>query len=305
MINTSDFYNNYHGHTIDHLTRLYTHLKRGDPNKHFIYLAGDSSLDNKYWLKNEKMLPLSNGYESIIKPEIGYPDIAWHLNNLYKDYYTLNCAIEESSLGKRANGLLEQDIFISDHITNDDILIVSVGGNDIALSPSISTMYNMALLMYMNSLETLKKTPNSAWGFSHFVNLFKNEVKKYIMNIIGNKRPKRIIVCMIYYPQQTKVCKVGKLKFSEPDEQMSGSWADTTLGYLGYNKDPKKLQKAIEQIFYQATCKIKIDGSIVVPLPMFHYLNGKDSKDYVQRVEPSVKGGEKLAKGFIGARLYP
>ena len=223
------------------------------------------------------------------------------MNTIYNDYYTINCAIEESSLNKRTNCLLDQDKFIKNHITNNDILIVSVGGNDIALSPTLSTIWNMALLMYMNSLDTLKHKPLDAWGFSYFVNLFHNEVKAYILKLIGNKRPKRIIVCMIYYPDEWQMGSNGWVSDSQP----SGSWADKTLGYLGYNDNPKKLQKAIEQIFYKATCNIKIEGSIVVPFPMFHYLNGKDSTDYVQRVEPSMKGGKKLAEGFMGACLYP
>ena len=54
------------------------------------------------------------------------PDICYHLNNENKDkeYVTLNCAIEESTLSDRSeNNLLDQDIFIRDHITKDDILV--------------------------------------------------------------------------------------------------------------------------------------------------------------------------------------
>jgi hypothetical protein len=39
-----------------------------------------------------------------------------------------------------------QDAFIRDHITRDDVLIVSVGGNDIALSPTLRTAVNMLLV---------------------------------------------------------------------------------------------------------------------------------------------------------------
>jgi hypothetical protein len=58
MIKSTSFYNNYHGHKVKDLQKLYKHLKNINPDKHFIYLAGDSSLDNKYWLKNEKKLPM-------------------------------------------------------------------------------------------------------------------------------------------------------------------------------------------------------------------------------------------------------
>lgn len=126
MINTDHFYNNYHGHTVDHLYTLYKGLINQNPNKPFIYLAGDSSLDNKYWLKNDKgKYKLTNGYEKILHPPNARPDIAYYLNKYYSEYYTVNCAIEESSLGKRDSDLLPQDNFIKDHITENDILVVS------------------------------------------------------------------------------------------------------------------------------------------------------------------------------------
>jgi len=41
---------------------------------------------------------------------------------------------------------------------------------------------------------------------------------------------------------------------------------------------------------------IKIEGTKVVPVPMFEALNGKCTEDYDNRVEPSVQGGKKLGK---------
>jgi hypothetical protein len=37
----------------------------------------------------------------------------------------------------------EQDRFVKEHITAEDVLVVSVGGNDIALAPSIGTILSM------------------------------------------------------------------------------------------------------------------------------------------------------------------
>ena len=84
-----------------------------------------------------------------------------------------------------------------------------------------------------------------------------------------------------------------------PDEKMTGSWADRTLGFLGYNTNPEKLQAAIHQIFLHATSKIKIEGTKVIPFAMYSILNGKITDDYVQRVEPSGQGGYKLAKSVL------
>jgi hypothetical protein len=88
------------------------------------------------------------------------------------------------------------------------------------------------------------------------------------------------------------------------DEREGGSWADTTLRILGYNSDPAKLQLIIRRIFEQGTAQIKVGGVPVVAVPMYEALDGKDTEDYVQRVEPSSKGGAKLAK-LIWDRLEP
>jgi hypothetical protein len=43
---------------------------------------------------------------------------------------------------------------------------------------------------------------------------------------------------------------------------------------------------------------IKIPGVKVVPVPMFKVLDGSDTLDYDNRVEPSIQGGMKLGKLF-------
>ena len=52
-------------------------------------------------------------------------------------------------------------------------------------------------------------------------------------------------------------------------------------------------------LFKYATSEISIEGVEVVALPLFETLDGKNSKDYVQRVEPSAIGGEKLANAIL------
>ena len=288
-INSDNFYGNYHGHKIEHLNDLFDGLNKIKPNGHIVYLAGDSSLDNKYWLLDYGRNKAVNGYEYILEPGLSRPDVCYYMNNLLvkSDYTVINCAIEESTLASRNNNLLlPQDRFIHYNIRDDDILVVSVGGNDIALNPSWNTIWNMGTMMYLNNIDNIRRGPqkaNGAWGMKHFINMFKNDVRKYIMKLIGTRRPKKIIVCMIYYP----------------DEKITGSWADKVLGYLGYNKDPQKLQEAIKQIFIHATSKIIIPGSEVIPFPMYKIMNGRDTHDYVQRVEPSHQGGKKLADAFV------
>ena len=46
-----------------------------------------------------------------------------------------------------ATTLFLKDAFIRDHISSEDTLIVSVGGNDIALSPLLCTVLNISMLI--------------------------------------------------------------------------------------------------------------------------------------------------------------
>lgn len=305
QINTEHFYSHYHGHSLKDLCLLYTGLRIFNSDNEFVYLAGDSSFDNKYWLRpgslpttsvsnrSSSNYPLRisadeslsvtaiNDYQYILDDPYMKPDISYHLNSLFSavNKCAINCAVEESTLGMRANKLLPQDKFIRDTITEKDTLIISVGGNDIALQPTKKTMWNMLLLMKFNSKNMINKGPNSAWGMSYFVKMFKDDVEEYIKKLTIKTKPKKVIVCMIYYL----------------DEKMTGSWADTVLGYLGYNNDPSKLQLAINQIYEHATKEIQVDDLTIIPFPFFKVLDGKNTDDYVQRVEPSNSGGRKIA----------
>lgn len=175
---------------------------------------------------------------------------------------------------------MPQDEFIRDNIQPGDDLVVSIGGNDVVLRPSLKTIACM-LMLVRSSSERIKA--GRAWGLSHFVTMFRNHVTTYIKMLISKTKPKRVIVSMIYYP----------------DEKATGGWADTALGALQYEINPEKLQTAIQEIYKRATCNIEIEGVEVIPAGIFHWLDGKTSEDYVQRVEPSSQGGEKMAKGYL------
>eukprot|EP00970_Alexandrium_tamarense_P016315 scaffold6342_cov206-Alexandrium_tamarense.AAC.53 len=107
----------------------------------------------------------------------------------------------------------------------------------------------------------------------------------YINAITAKTKPKKILVCMIYYP----------------DESNTPSWANGALGALGYNNNPVKVQLLIRKFFEEATCRIKVPGSEVIPIPLFHPLDGTNSSDYVARVEPSATGGRKMAEFLLDA----
>ena len=277
------FYSTYNGHTIRNLSIVYGSFREKNPKQTFVYLAGDSSLDNKYWIHSEKVHAL-NGYEEILNPPHMKKDVCYHINRFigYKqDICAINCAVEASTLAERKDKLLPQDNFIRTYIQPNDVLVVSVGGNDIALRPSMKTIWYMFLLT-CNSTDTILKNPENAWGINYFINMFRKDVKNYLKKLTSKNKPSKIIVCAIYYP----------------DEKTTGSWADRLLGYIGYNTNPEKLQAAIDQIFIYAISRIKIPGVQVIPFPMFRILDGKTTEDYVQRVEPSDQGGHKLAQAL-------
>jgi hypothetical protein len=61
---------------------------------------------------------------------------------------------------------------------------------------------------------------------------------------------------------------------------------------------PGRLQAAISKMYEVATKKIQIAGVNVIPLALSETLDGKQGVDYVERVEPSVEGGRKMASRF-------
>ena len=170
---SGEYYSEYYGHDIAHLTTVFDGLRSRRPDASTVWLAGDSSLDNKHWLFPDQMhsqaasrprvmmdptatAPACNGYAQILSPPRMVKDVNFFVNSELErqgvDAFCLNCAREESTIQDREGepGLMPQDVFIRDNIRPDDTLVVSVGGNDIALRPSAATIFNMATLLYFS-----------------------------------------------------------------------------------------------------------------------------------------------------------
>ena len=62
-IDSRDFYAEYHGHTVEHLREVHEVLRvtesGGRDRRPLIWLAGDSSLDNKYWIPRPTTVALA------------------------------------------------------------------------------------------------------------------------------------------------------------------------------------------------------------------------------------------------------
>mmetsp|Transcript_75178 Transcript_75178/g.220389 ORF Transcript_75178/g.220389 Transcript_75178/m.220389 type:complete len:360 (-) Transcript_75178:186-1265(-) len=315
-VSASAYYQTWSGHEVEHLAAAHAALRRR--HRSLIFLAGDSSLDNKAWFEDEA--PALNGYESFLRPPVMKADLCYWLNSEAvqrgaADLACLNTAVEATTLADRGRHLLPADQFIHDHVTADDYLIVSVGGNDVALRPSACTILNMLLLVRLSSQRCLRWCGCSclpcagfcggrvtrsgvagclrsllgcAWppGLAYFVDLFGNAVRDYVLRIIGSTRPRKVIVCCIYFLDENGT-----------------SWADAALSALDYQRNPARLQEAIRLIFRTATQRIRISGTQVVAFPLFEVLTGKDSTDYVSRVEPSPSGGKKMAEALMHVAL--
>ncbi|KAJ9628069.1 hypothetical protein H2203_003291 [Taxawa tesnikishii (nom. ined.)] len=248
------FYGNWAGHPISDLSAFYSLIKSERPGKPIVYLAGDSSLDNKAWVPSAgaggEPLPVDVPaiYKSFLDPPRPKPDVGFWLNHFLGSKATvLNTAVEASLLRDRDAGLLAHDEFIRDHIGAEDVLVVSVGANDIALSPTATTARHMFQLAWLSSRRSIDQGTASSLGY--FKTMFCDQTQAYISRITEKQKPKAVIVCMIYYPLEAGAGQT--------------SWADAQLKVLGYNSYPGQLQAAIKKMYEQATSNIKIRGTTV------------------------------------------
>jgi hypothetical protein len=328
-IDSDSFYSNYFGHQLDELEVLYEALVARPRREYLeqqkrpqgsadsagpvstIFLVGDSSMDNKHWLlSSERRVAATNGYETVLKPARSVPDVAYQVNSLlsriYKDevssvfpelqlgpqsagnpapprYVCINCAFEESTLeDRKTDELPPHDCFVRDHLTPDDILIISVGGNDIALKPTGSTIAAMGWLTMCSKKKNI--LDGSAWGLGRFETLLETRLQKFTNALTSKCKPRMVIPAMIYYPDERP----------EP-----GAWSNRVLKLIGYDKDPGHVQALIDYVFKAYMCQLRVPGSLVRPVAMSTVMNGKTKEDYVERVEPSAKGGAKIAQLFL------
>ncbi|KAH7116193.1 hypothetical protein B0J11DRAFT_561608 [Dendryphion nanum] len=289
-INTSKFYFEWSGHPISDLTKFHTITQTTRPSKPTIWLAGDSSLDNKYWVPSSgpggDPLPVAvpEIYNVTLEKPTPKPDVSFWLNHLLGPRATcINTSVEESMLRQRDSDLNAHDTFIKDHIQKQDVLIVSVGANDVAMRPTLATILHMLRLAWFTSRANIDN--GTAWSLPYFKHLFGTKLQSYIEKIVATTKPRAVIVCMIYFPLEAGLGQSG--------------WADMNLRALGYSRDPGKLQAAIRKMYEIATVGMVVEGTKVLPCPLFEVLDPRVKEEYVARVEPSVEGGRKMAESFV------
>ena len=88
-VDAGTFYGEYHGHTVPELQRVHALLR--NEGTRCIFLAGDSSLDNKHWFfqggnKRKQLHDPSftagalNGYERVLQPARMVMDVSYWMN---------------------------------------------------------------------------------------------------------------------------------------------------------------------------------------------------------------------------------
>lgn len=192
----------------------------------------------------------------------------------------INAAVEESTVSDRYGTLLEHDVFVQEHLEDGDVIVVSLGGNDIALRPSTGTMLAIGSLNFLTPMWMASR----GWGlgYGHLQGIFKDQIQDYLERLVGDTKVELVMPCTIYYP-----CETGH------------GWADQLFNTLGYTKSPAKLQALIDVCFQYFTSQIRVHDIPMAPLALSEALDSKNADDYDNRVEPSVQGGEKMGKLFL------
>lgn len=315
LLSAEAFYSTYHGHELQHLELFQNRMRL---ERDAIWLAGDSSLDNKHWFPEDEA-PVVNHMDRVLKePNSCRRDVAWWINQQVEEkgygdtLFAINTSYEEGKIESRARGqLLPQDEYLRDNVRANDSVIVSVGGNDIALFPQLPcTIINMAMLNFCTPQICLDHACGCAlpcddyvwgcstgclsnfcafpFGYGYMLHLFGTRMENYIDRLTSKQRPKMIGVCAIYFP----------------DEEPGDSWAELPLSKLGYDSNPRKLQGLIQKIYVDAISRIQVEGTKVVPIALYNALDSKNTDDYEARVEPSATGGQKMAELFLDTMFH-
>jgi hypothetical protein len=295
MLSTEAFYRPYHGHTPAELEVVANALRaHGGGRRSIVWLAGDSSLDNKFWLDDARKIPAANGLASVFSPPHTPPDIAAHLNILLASelptFGCVNAAVEESTLGGRGSALSRgapflssaQDALLARCLEAGDVIVASAGGNDVVLKPAVSTVAALGAVLALGSDAGIDS--GAACGMGTLVALFKREMEAYLAALTAATKPVCALALFPYFPGVT-----------------GNGWADTSLSLMGYTGNPARLQRVMRAVYKLATQQLVVPGVTVVPLALFDVLDANEEGDYVARVEPSAKGGAKMARAIVDA----
>ena len=221
---------------------------------------------------------------------------------------------------------MAQDRFLRDHVTKNDVVVVSVGGNDIALKPALCTIVSMLLLMCCTTNNCLDNctcgcafpcddyccgcgcgcfSNCTAWppGYGYFLHLFGTRIRTYVDNMTQKNRPKKMLIS---WWDSRGVMGGQCIRVVGIQSQSTGEFVNyhrfislptilanlimISLPFFLFTAYWQRLQILIRNVFRDAIRNIKIPGSEVIGIPLFAAMNGKNTREYSQRVEPSSLG---------------
>jgi len=289
------FYASPQGHRREDLQTVYDGLKAAGCKK-FAWLAGDSTLDNKeQFFQPDTRYDAVNGYQDVLLPAKMHPDVNYLLNERLflaqngTDAQNRICAINTaragSTLGTRiegGGGLYEQDEFLRDHVSEGDVVIVSVGGNDLLQAWQL-------LLSFFNDYNTAESismlTPEASPKVKQFVDWFNHGTAQYLNKLREKGKPTSVIVCSPYYYTETPA-------FAQKNFLMM----------LALSAVPApNLQAFLRLISKFGTSQIQLDGAHVEHIAMYETINGKIPTDYSDGIHLSEQGGRKMVEALFKA----
>lgn len=287
-VDAASFYRNYYGHVPEHLRVAYASLRTQSGERPLVFLTGDSSLDNKSYVLDCAALPAVGGWERILTPPRALPDVAAWLSRALDaaglPHGVLNCAVEEATAADLAAApLVGAPAAVSRAITRTDVVVLSAGGNDVVLRPTLATVSALAAVLSCGSDAAIDR--GDALGFATLRSIFCDKMQAVVDKLCAHAAPAAIVILFPYFPQV----------FSNT---AAPGWADTQLGLMGYNANPERLQRMMRAMFRHATRAIRApsESTRIRHVPLFDVLDASaESKDYISRVEPSGGGGEKIA----------
>lgn len=276
LVDAIPFYTHYKGHPLEDLAYIVRNFRVNQ--RRIVWLVGDSSLDNKHWLFEEDKASTTlnlehgwcaeaiNGYEQVLRPPRMVKDVCYWVNTqlVNTDMVCVNAAVEEACIKDSPSA---HDGFVLSHLKPGDFVIISIGGNDLILKPSTSTLVSMGIGTYLVPDWCLDSA--LAWFPNPLYDLFVSRTQEYVDLFF---KASRTIVCTPYFP-----CSQG------------GGWASRLLDRIDMNK----AQTTIRAVHNQYHKSLK---GIFWTIPLYEVLDYECEADYKYRVEPSVQGGRKMGQ---------
>eukprot|EP01036_Dinobryon_divergens_P022818 gene22818-31115_t len=179
----------------------------------------------------------------------------------------VNCAVEESTIGGRRLKRLPQDEFVRDNSKPDDIFVISLGGNDIALRPTCCTTLNMVSLLCCSTTSCIEKVWKKCQCLTP--DLLDYEWSRYSLGSTVSSKdycncdavtglgPSCWSNCLSFPPGLGFFLHLFKDRVADIARRPGGSWAENTLKWLGYNHNPGHLQSVMKRVFELGTRQVR------------------------------------------------